>query len=148
MLNITLIIICFFILIIIFIVAWVILIKSPPSEESIPQITYTSSTYGARCSPDNVEVSSINIPYKYIPQHCAEGLICINYVNEESYKVEQGYPCSTLYRCDPSVKTCSSLQCINKTSTNLCKVKIGEKCNNITECEPSANGCIGGICVI
>lgn len=131
----------FFIIIIVITLFWILILKSPPSEQKLPKITYIDASYGMRCSPNNVEVSSINIPSQYIPQHCGEGLECINYVTTETYFVNNGYPCNVAYKCDPSIKTCSSLECSTTSETNLCKVKIGYFCNNLNECEPSASKC-------
>lgn len=97
----------FFIIIIIIIIIWIIILKIPPNNNNIPDITYMKSTYGQRCSMDNVEVNNINIPSQFIPQHCDIGLICINYGNTNICKTKIGYECLSKYECEPSASNCN-----------------------------------------
>jgi hypothetical protein len=101
--------ILFFIIIIIIIILWIIVLKSPPTNSNLPTITYSLASYGGICSPDDVVVESINVPYKYIPQHCSDGLICVNYSNTSICKVKKGFFCNNLNECEPGCIECSGV---------------------------------------
>ena len=103
------IVIIFFIVIFIIILSWIYVLKTPPNIQNIPQITYSKSSYGMRCSLDNVKTSSINLPSDYTPQHCDIGLSCINYGKQYYCKVAIGYECTNLEECTPLATKCDGI---------------------------------------
>ena len=119
------IIILIFICIIIFVILWIYMLKKEPVPP--PIIPVTKAYFGMRCVTDEKYI--INSPYEYVPQTCADGLVCSGYNGINGYcKKPIGEKCSSLAECINTAKVCSTV-CASDFSGGLNQLPTNGVCN-------------------